>query len=346
MNRANTVSKAPSPSPAISVIMANYNCEAYLKGAIRSVLNQTLTNIELILVDDGSSDGSVALAEEMARQDPRLRVFSGTRFGGPAPVRNHALDQARGEWIAIVDSDDLISPHRLQYMLEAAISTKADIMIDDLAIFQNDGEPDITTMLEGDLKYRPGRIMECEYIKANMLYGRGSQLGYAKPLIRRRCLDTNNIRYNENMRIGEDYDLIVRLLSAGARMMSLPEAMYFYRKHDRSISHRLDAKSLDALRAAAEAAMCQPTPHAEVTAAHAARLKSIRRAIVFDGVIDALKDKDIIRALGLVRQDPSVLPLLRLPLLGKVQKMMGNPFARTDEDLTNELQQLRHQCEA
>ncbi|WP_162176686.1 glycosyltransferase family 2 protein [Hyphomonas beringensis] len=340
------MSNAPSSTPTISVIMANYNCEAYLKGAIRSVLNQTLANIELILVDDGSSDGSVALAEEIAQQDPRLRVFSGTRFGGPAPVRNHALDQARGEWIAIVDSDDLIAPQRLEHMLEAAISTKADIMIDDLAIFQNEGEPDITTMLDGDLKDRPGRIMESEYIKANMMYGRGSQLGYAKPLIRRSSLDTNNIRYNESMRIGEDYDLIVRLLSAGARMMSLPEAMYFYRKHNRSISHRLDANSLDALRAAAEAAMCQPTPHAEVTAAHAARLKSIRRAIVFDGVIEALKQKNIVRTLMLFRQDPTVLPLLRLPLLGKLQKVTGNPFARSDEDLTAELQQLRQQCEA
>ena len=340
------MSNAPSSTPTISVIMANYNCEAYLKGAIRSVLNQTLANIELILVDDGSSDGSVALAEEIAQQDPRLRVFSGTRFGGPAPVRNHALDQARGEWIAIVDSDDLIAPQRLQHMLEAAIRTKADIMIDDLAIFQSEGEPDITTMLDGDLKDRPGRIMESEYIKANMMYGRGSQLGYAKPLIRRSSLDTNNIRYNESMRIGEDYDLIVRLLSAGARMMSLPEAMYFYRKHNRSISHRLDANSLDALRAAAEAAMCQPTPHAEVTAAHAARLKSIRRAIVFDGVIEALKQKNIVRTLMLFRQDPTVLPLLRLPLLGKLQKVTGNPFARSDEDLTAELQQLRQQCEA
>ena len=225
----------------ISVIMANYNCEAFLASAIRSVLNQTNTALELILVDDGSSDRSVEIAQEIAKQDARLSVFSGTRYGGPAPVRNHALERAKGDWVAIVDSDDLIRPDRLERMLTAAEDTGADILIDNLAVFQSDGPANIFTMFEGDLRDRPARIMESEYIKANMLYGRGSKLGYAKPLIRRSALEANSLRYNETMRIGEDYDLIVRLLSTGARMMSVPDVMYFYRKHGNSISHRLDA---------------------------------------------------------------------------------------------------------
>ncbi|MFH1516801.1 MAG: glycosyltransferase family A protein, partial [Pseudomonadota bacterium] len=99
--------------PAVSVLMANYNGEPYLAAAIQSVLGQDLTSLELILVDDGSADGSVALAQGIAEQDPRLRVFSGQRLGGPAPVRNFALDQARGDWVAIIDSDDLVHPQRL-----------------------------------------------------------------------------------------------------------------------------------------------------------------------------------------------------------------------------------------
>ena len=272
------------PKPVISVIMANYNCDAFLESAIRSVLNQT-----------------------------------------------------------IVDSDDLIRPDRLDRMLQAAEDTGADILIDNLAVFQSDGPANITTMFEGDLRERPARIMESEYIKANMLYSRGSKLGYAKPLIRRTALDTNQIRYNETMRIGEDYDLIVRLLSAGARMMSIPDVMYFYRKHGNSISHRLDAVALDALEQTASEALRQPTPHAEVTAAHAARLKSIRRAVSFDRIIVALKRKDLMAAVREISNNPSVIPLLRLPVLHRVLKRTGNPLVRSDPRLEAELNGLRAQ---
>jgi succinoglycan biosynthesis protein ExoO len=228
-------------------------------------------------------------------------------------------------------------------MLQAAEDTGADILIDNLAVFQSDGPANITTMFEGDLRERPARIMESEYIKANMLYSRGSKLGYAKPLIRRTALDTNQIRYNETMRIGEDYDLIVRLLSAGARMMSIPDVMYFYRKHGNSISHRLDAVALDALEQTASEALRQPTPHAEVTAAHAARLKSIRRAVSFDRIIVALKRKDLVAALREISNNPSVIPLLRLPVLHRVLKRTGNPLVRSDPRLEAELNGLRAQ---
>ncbi|MEP0315252.1 MAG: glycosyltransferase family 2 protein [Hyphomonas sp.] len=334
------------PKPVISVIMANYNCEAFLASAIQSVLTQTTPALELILVDDGSSDRSVEIAQAIAEKDARLKVFSGTRYGGPAPVRNHALNQAKGDWIAIVDSDDLIRPDRLQRMLNAAEDTGADILIDNLAVFQSDGPANIFTMFEGDLRDRPARIMESEYIKANMLYGRGSKLGYAKPLIRFSALEAHSLRYNETMRIGEDYDLIVRLLSTGARMMSIPDVMYFYRKHGNSISHRLDAVALDALERTASEALRQPTPHAEVTAAHAARLKSIRRAVVFDKIVTALKRKDMVGAARLVGTDPSVLPLLRMPLTSRLQQRTGNPRARSDAELEAELAGLRALCEA
>ena len=147
--------------PVISVIMANYNCEAFLASAIQSVLTQTTPALELILVDDGSSDRSVEIAQAIAEKDARLKVFSGTRYGGPAPVRNHALNQAKGDWIAIVDSDDLIRPDRLERMLNAAEDTGADILIDNLAVFQSDGPANIFTMFEGDLAIQPARIMDC-----------------------------------------------------------------------------------------------------------------------------------------------------------------------------------------
>lgn len=330
-----------TPGPMISVIMANYNGAPYLAGAIRSVLDQTLDDLEIILVDDGSSDDSVKIATEIAREDSRLKVISGTRLGGPAPVRNLALEHARGDWIAIVDSDDLIRADRLETMLMAAEDHRADILIDDLAIFQNDGPCRVTTMFDGDLRFVPARIFESNYIKANRLYGKGTKLGYAKPIIRRSLLEAHKLRYDETMRIGEDYDLIVRLLAANARMVTIPEAMYFYRKHENSISHRLDSDSLKALEAAAIRAMQLPTPHAEVTAAHAARLKSIRRAITYDRLLRALKGWKLGQAIRLALSDLGVIPMLRMPLMHRIGRLLPNPFRKRHRGIEQELTALR-----
>tara|TARA_R110000751_G_scaffold62790_2_gene129806 strand:+ start:15149 stop:16180 length:1032 start_codon:yes stop_codon:yes gene_type:complete len=307
--------------PAVSVLMANYNSEPYLAAAIDSVLKQDLKSLELILVDDGSADGSVALAQGIAARDPRLRVFSGTRFGGPAPVRNFALSKARGDWIAIVDSDDLIHPQRLSRMMAAAKAAQADILIDDLAIFDGDGSSGIDTMFDGPLADKPTTISEQTYIRANFLFGKGTKLGYAKPLILHKALETHAIRYNEAMRIGEDYDLIVRLLGKGCLMATLPETLYFYRKHSASISHRLDRESLEALQATAQADTSVAGQSADVRAANRDRLKSIQRAIGFDRLVTAIKKADVTTVFSLLMRQPSAFTLLHLPLSARLNAL-------------------------
>lgn len=304
--------------PAVSVLMANYNSQAYLAAAIQSVLGQDLRSQELILVDDGSVDASVTLAQGIAESDPRLRIFSGQRFGGPAPVRNFALDQARGDWIAIVDSDDLIHPQRLSRMMAAAQMSNADILLDDLAIFDGDGSSGIDTMFDGALAEAKGTISQQTYIRANFLFGKGTKLGYAKPLIRHAALKANAIRYNEGMRIGEDYDLIVRLLGKGCIMATLPEALYFYRKHAASISHRLDMASLQALEAAAQSDAAASGQSPSVRAANLDRLRSIRRAIGFDQLVNAIKKADVATILALLVREPSAFTLLHLPLTARL----------------------------
>ncbi|WP_373002983.1 glycosyltransferase family 2 protein [Hyphomonas sp.] len=307
--------------PSVSVLMANYNSAPYLAAAIASVLGQDFTSLELILVDDGSSDDSVALAERIAADDPRLRVFSGKRFGGPAPVRNFALDQARGDWVAVVDSDDLLHPQRFSRLMAAIEASGADILIDDLAIFDGDGSSGVDTMFEGPLATTPSTISEPTYIRSNFLSGKGTKLGYAKPVIRRASLEANGIRYNEAMRIGEDYDLIVRLLGEGCVMATLPETLYFYRKHSASISHRLDMAALTALEAAAVAAATAPDQSPAVLAANTDRLKSIRRAIGFDRLVSAIKAADVATILSLLVRQPSAFTLLYLPVAARLRSL-------------------------
>ena len=102
--------------PLISVIMPMYNTEAYVAGAVRSVQAQTYANWELLIVDDGSTDGSGALCDRLSAADRRIRVFH-RENGGVSRARNFALSQARGEYICFLDSDDAYEPDYLTFMV-------------------------------------------------------------------------------------------------------------------------------------------------------------------------------------------------------------------------------------
>lgn len=114
--------------PLISVITPVYNAERYLGAAIESVLVQTHRNLELILVDDGSTDGSGRICDSYAAQDPRVRVIH-QQNAGAAAARNVALDHVRGAWLCFVDDDDFVAPEYLATMLDAAQTMHARIAV-------------------------------------------------------------------------------------------------------------------------------------------------------------------------------------------------------------------------
>lgn len=97
----------------VSVIMPMYNCAAYLEESVRSVVNQTYQNWELLIVDDMSTDGSWEIAKKLAEQDPRIRLLQNKKNSGAAVSRNYALREAKGKWIAFLDSDDVWLPEKL-----------------------------------------------------------------------------------------------------------------------------------------------------------------------------------------------------------------------------------------
>ncbi len=105
--------------PLISVLICTYNGKRYLQQTIESVLAQTYLNFEVVLVDDGSTDGTTDLIAKLAGRSPKLRPFYHTNRGLPAS-RNFSFQQARGEWIAIIDQDDLCYPNRLERQLAVA----------------------------------------------------------------------------------------------------------------------------------------------------------------------------------------------------------------------------------
>ncbi|MFC0202001.1 glycosyltransferase family 2 protein [Paracoccus rhizosphaerae] len=271
--------------------MANFRGAAYLRHAMQSVLDQTHDRIELIIADDASDDDSVAIARGMARNDDRVRVLASAQNQGPAATRNRALDAASGDWIAIVDSDDLIHPQRIARLLAAAQGHGADLVADDLVHF---GAPEAQggrTLLQPLAMTTPQIIDTALFLRANSGDPRVPGLGYLKPLISRRVLGSR--RYDGRLQIGEDYDLILRILLGGARYLLLPDPLYAYRRHASSISHRLSVDRMAAMLAAHRALPRMEEPAARQAAAAVDR--HLRRALRYERLVSDIKGRNLTR---------------------------------------------------
>jgi GT2 family glycosyltransferase/glycosyltransferase involved in cell wall biosynthesis len=310
--------------PIITVIMANYNGSAYLRDAISSVQKQTLKEIEIIVSDDASSDDSVDIVKRLMAGDPRIRLVTSDRNNGPARARNRALELARGEWIAIVDSDDLIHPTRLGTLIESARRDGTDIVADDLLIFGAPQAP--TTVLKGRWARAPFWVDIAEYIELNQFYGRGPTLGYLKPLFSSDLIAKNAVRYDENLTVGEDYNFVLKLLRAGARFRVYPQLQYFYRKHTASFSHRLWAGALEALKAADLSLIDMLTPAERgLRPKLDARVRSIDRALAFEEIMSSLKAREWIKAARAGIASPGAFLLLRLPVAARLRRLWTRP---------------------
>lgn len=114
--------------PLVTVATPVYNVKPYLEECVKSITAQTHTNLEIILVDDGSTDGSGILCDDLAVQDSRIAVIHKSN-GGVSAARNSALDSAHGEWIAFVDSDDVLEPWHIATLLSAARESEAEVAL-------------------------------------------------------------------------------------------------------------------------------------------------------------------------------------------------------------------------
>ncbi|WP_392341810.1 glycosyltransferase (plasmid) [Phaeobacter sp. BS23] len=234
----------------ISIIMANHQGARYLRAALASVLAQTHDDWELIVADDGSSDGSVEILQDAAAQDDRVRVLLWETSSGPAAARNRALAAARGAWVAICDSDDIMHPDRLRRLLLAAERLGADAVADDMIHFATEPMAAPRSVFGAGSPDLPRQISPADMLRVPEPGEAGAQLGYIKPVIRREALGA--LRYDETLTIGEDQDLYLRLLLQGGRLWLLPEALYLYRRHPQSLSHRSSRAHVEASLAALE----------------------------------------------------------------------------------------------
>lgn len=207
------------PPPDICVVIAAWNAEETLGHAIQSALSQQGVTVEVVVVDDASPDGTLALARGMAGADPRLRVLAQDANAGPSAARNRALDVARAEYVTILDSDDAMEPDRLAGLLAIARGGGWDIVADDLYKVASHAPGAARDRLFSAAQIGEQALDFAGFVRGNLtrLHGGRGELGFLKPLIRRAFLEEHGLRYDADMRLGEDYALYATALARGAR---------------------------------------------------------------------------------------------------------------------------------
>lgn len=219
--------------PKVSVIVPVYNAEKYLQECVGSVLSQTLSDLELILVDDGSTDRSPALCDHYAAQDTRVKVIHKPN-GRAASARNAGLRTATGEYVAFVDSDDWISPDMYEKMLQ----TGADITLCDYVRFQGEKEfpftqPNVTAGF-----YNKAQIREKIYphlVMDGIEYP--ITISNWAMLIKRNIIVKNQLSYREDILISEDAPFGSEVLYCADSFAYLKgERFYHYRITEGSAS--------------------------------------------------------------------------------------------------------------
>lgn len=211
----------------VSVIMPVYNAEQYLGEAVNSILNQTHRNLELIAVDDGSTDRSTLILRTFAEQDARVRYIEGDH-GGACRARNIAIEAAKGEWIVAMDADDVSVPHRIETLLNAAVAQPEVVLWGSyLRRVGPMGE------VIGDLKLGPTSIEEFHKIDLNetVIPIFNPTAMYATELVRQVG------GYDERLEAAQESELWDRLVDYGPAV-TIPEALLLYRLHENTISFR------------------------------------------------------------------------------------------------------------
>ena len=193
--------------PDISVIMPVYNKEKYFESAIYSVLNQSFTDIEVIVVNDGSSDGSLSLAQQIAEADKRVCLID-VPNGGVSKARNLGLDYARGTWIQFLDADDIMECEYLKKAVQILRSTQVDILFSSFKMIDTQGEfvRDVPVPIKGIKKQSE---LQKSFIQQQYKTG---FFGYiSNKIFSRSLLEKSRAKFSESIRLAEDLDFYSKL---------------------------------------------------------------------------------------------------------------------------------------
>lgn len=214
----------------VSVIMPVFNAESYLAEAIESILTQIHHHLELVIVDDGSNDGSIQIVTEAARQDSRIKFFQ-EKHGGACRARNRAMSEATGEWIVAMDADDISLPHRIEKLLFHAERQPEVVLWG--SYYRRIGP---SGKLIGDLEIGPLTMDEFDAI---------DRCQQNIPIINPTAMFRRDIAlalggYDENLAAAQDSEFWDRMVEFGPALV-IGEYLLLYRLHRNTISYERQA---------------------------------------------------------------------------------------------------------
>lgn len=213
-------------NPLVSVLMPVYNCETFIQEAINSILSQTFSNFELIIIDDASTDNTSKIIDSY--KDNRIKFIQKQRNTGYTDSLNFGLDIAKGDFIARMDGDDISLPDRLQKQVNILNSNYNIIACGTW----------YETFPSNNVRRHPERH---EDIKITLLSH--SALAHPSVMLRKKPLRDHNIYYNRNLEPAEDYDLWTRIIKFG-ELVNIPEVLLLYREHEYQVSNKRAALQL------------------------------------------------------------------------------------------------------
>lgn len=220
----------------LSIIIPVYNVENYLEDCVNSLFNQGLSEntFEILLIDDGSKDMSLKVAEKLATQHPNIRVFH-QENQGQAVARNKGIDEARGEYLMFVDSDDYLQSDQLVNLLDIVYRESLDAIIYNLQVQRKNG--DISIIKIPDVEY--GKVFSGEEV-ALRYFVFGSM---CRGIFSRKVFEKNNLRFRYGF-THEDSELCFRLYPRLGKVMFVDKAIYLYRYNATSTDRAKDIKKL------------------------------------------------------------------------------------------------------
>lgn len=219
-------------SPLISVVVPVYKAEKYLDSCLESIVSQTHENLEIILVDDGSPDGSGAMCDAWEKRDARIRVIH-KENGGAASARNAGINLATGEYIGFVDSDDMIHRETYRCMLQALSESGGKVAACKLQVVWDDTLPRWNAPLE---PYKTQVLNATQTVDEICAFRMGTS--FCRRLFHASVFE--ELRFPEGD-INEEYPLLIPIAVKGEGTVSLDQVFYYYRKHSDSVTGTVHA---------------------------------------------------------------------------------------------------------
>jgi succinoglycan biosynthesis protein ExoU len=319
-----------NPTASVDVIIAVWNNAGTVGRAIRSALSQVDVN-RVIVIDDHSTDNTFSVVCSLINEvGNRIVLHRLDRNGGPSAARNSGLRLSNAPWVAVLDGDDYFLPERIRTLLDA--SDGADFVADDQIQIREGESEDFNSCGNSLIGLKSQIKLDlATFLTKNISSSRRhrKEFGFLKPIMRRAFLDLHQLRFDERLRLGEDFALYARALAAGAAFRIIPSRTYVSVVRSGSISVTHTREDLERLRDSDKALQQLPALTPEEMLLVQQHYESIDARVQWLNVIDAVKGRRVAEFISpfVIRPITSVYLICRLleELMMRSKRLLGLP---------------------